>query len=45
MTQIIFVNLKCDRLNQIVDVSTKTEAEIDEIIAKYDKSKWIIVKR
>lgn len=45
MTHLILVSLKCDRLNQTIDVSTNTEAEIEAIISKYDKTKWIILKR
>ena len=45
MKQILALNLKCDKLNQFIDIEGKTEQEITAIINSYDKKKWMILRK
>jgi hypothetical protein len=42
---LILVNKNCDRLNRKLDVTDNTEEQIDAIISKYDKNRWLIIKK
>lgn len=44
MKTITAVNMRCGRFNQVIDVTNFSDEEIIELIKKYDKKKWLIVK-
>lgn len=44
MKTITAINLKCGKYNQVIDVANFTNEEIEELIKKYDKTRWLIIK-